>query len=151
MVELRKITDKNYRECLELKVREDQAGYVASNLFSLAQAWVYYETAYPFAVYADDVMVGFIMMGYDRDKKTYDIWRLMIDRRYQGNGYGKAALLLGVGFLSDKYKTREIYLSFVPENSVAEKLYESAGFRRTGEMDGGEAVMRYMAGTGDNN
>jgi predicted GNAT family acetyltransferase len=36
-----------------------------------------------------------------------------------------------------------IYLSFAPENSVAEKLYSSVGFERTGALNGSEIVMRF--------
>jgi hypothetical protein len=35
-------------------------------------------------------------------------------------------------------------LSFVPENTGAEKLYKSVGFERTGELNEGEVVMRYV-------
>ncbi len=83
-------------ECLNLNVSEAQNAFVASNMFSLAQAWVYYETAYPFAIYSDDIMVGFIMLGYYEKKSIYNIWRFMIDEKYQRKGYGKATLLLAV-------------------------------------------------------
>ena len=63
MIELRKIDKTNYDDCIKLQVSGEQRKFVASNVYSLAQAWVYYETAYPFAIYADDVMVGFIMLG----------------------------------------------------------------------------------------
>jgi len=141
MVELREITESNYSECLNLKVSDDQLNFVASNVYSLAQAWVFHETAYPFAVYAEDVMVGFVMMGYDGSKGVYFIWRFMIDRRYQGKGYGKAALQLSIKYLVDRFGLREIYLSFMPGNTAAENLYSGAGFQRTGEMDDDEIVM----------
>jgi len=141
MVELREITESNYSECLALKVADDQLNFVASNVYSLAQAWVFHETAYPFAIYADEVMVGFVMMGYYESKGIYDIWRFMIDKRFQGKGYGKAALRLSIHYLVDRFSVNDIYLSFQPGNTVAEKLYSDAGFQRTGEMDGSEIVM----------
>ncbi|MCL2204063.1 MAG: GNAT family N-acetyltransferase, partial [Defluviitaleaceae bacterium] len=118
-----------------------QKNFVASNMYSLAQAWVFYNTAYPFAIYAGDEMVGFIMMGYHKPKGIYNIWRFMIDKRFQNKGYGKAALLLAVKYIREKYNASELYLSFEPENSTAEKLYNSIGFARTGEVDDGEIVM----------
>ena len=45
MVELKAITEENYNECLELEVSDNQKNFVASNIYSLAQAWVFYETA----------------------------------------------------------------------------------------------------------
>ena len=142
MVELRTINKDNFEECLKLKVSDDQKTFVATNVFSLAQAWVYYENTYPFAIYADDVMVGFVMMGYDTEKNQYSIFRFMIDSRYQNKGYGKAALKLSVEYLRKEHNAKEVYLSFEPNNFVAEKLYSNFGFERTGEIDHGEVVMR---------
>ena len=141
MVEFRKITEDNYDDCLKLSVSDNQKNFVASNTYSLVQAWVFYDTAYPFAIYADDIMVGFIMMGFYIPKGVYTVWRLMIDKRFQGKGYGRAALLLAIKYLEEKYNVSEIYLSFCPENSVAEELYSSVGFQRTGEIEDTEIVM----------
>ena len=83
MVELREITKSNYEECLNLSVADSQKTFVSSVCFSLAQAWVYYDTAFPFAIYADDIMVGFIMLGYYEIKNQYTLWKFMIDEKYQ--------------------------------------------------------------------
>ena len=88
------------------------------------------------------IMVGFVMMSYYAEKNLYDIWRFMIDERFQNKGYGKAALQLSIEYLCKEFNVKEIFLSFEPNNAVAEKLYSNAGFRRTGEMDGNEIIMR---------
>lgn len=77
MVELSKITKDNYEECLKLSVSDNQKNFVSSTVHDLAQAWVYYDTAFPFAIYADDIMVGFIMLGYYEVKEQYTLWKLM--------------------------------------------------------------------------
>jgi len=82
------------------------------------------------------------MMSYYAEKNLYDIWRFMIDERFQNKGYGKAALQLSIEYLCKEFNVKEIFLSFEPNNAVAEKLYSNAGFRRTGEMDGNEIIMR---------
>ena len=142
MVELRKITKDNYEECFNLKPSEEQKSFVSSNIDSLARAWVFYETVYPFAIYAGDVMVGFVMMGYYTEKSMYNIWRFMIDEKYQRKGYGKAALKLSIDYLHKTFNADEIFIAFKPDNTVAERLYSSAGFERTGEVENGEIVMR---------
>ena len=144
MVELRKINQDNYGECLNLKVSEEQRSFVASNVYSLAQAWVFYDTAYPFAIYADNRMIGFVMMGYYAEKGVYTIWRFMIDERYQRKGYGKAALQLSIEYLVNEFDVREIFLSFVPNNTAAEKLYSNAGFIQTGVIEDGELEMKLV-------
>ena len=70
MINIKEITKENIDDVLALKVDESQKSFVSSNGDSLAQAYVYSETAYPFAVYEDDKAVGFIMMGY-YDVKSY--------------------------------------------------------------------------------
>ncbi|MFV0399522.1 MAG: GNAT family N-acetyltransferase [Oscillospiraceae bacterium] len=90
-VELRKITEDNFRQIMEMKVAEDQSKFVAPNMLSLAQAWLEYDTTRPFAIYADDEPVGFLMLSWDVPKKECHLWRVMVDARFQGKGYGKPA------------------------------------------------------------
>ena len=81
------------------------------------------------------------MTGYYEPQNRHNIWRFMIDERYQSQGYGKAALLLAINNLKEKHGAREIFLSVVPENTAAKNLYHSVGFQLTGEMSGSEVVM----------
>jgi len=141
MIELRKITEDNYENCLQLKVADNQSIFVSSNVQSLADAWVFYETAYPFAIYADDKMVGFIMMGFYKKKGVHTIWRLMIDERFQGKGYGRAALCLGIDYLEENFSVSEVHTAFLMGNTVAETLYTSVGFERTGEIEDNQVGM----------
>ena len=60
MVELREITEDNFEEVINLKVSKNQESFVSSVAYSLAQAWVYKETAFPFAIYENEVPVGFL-------------------------------------------------------------------------------------------
>lgn len=64
MIALKEITKNNLDDVLNLKVAKHQTSYVSSTAHSLAQAYVYRETAFPFAIYDDDIIVGFIMLGY---------------------------------------------------------------------------------------
>lgn len=144
MVELREITKENYEECINLNVSDNQKTFVSSNTYSLAQAWVYYKTAYPFAVYADNVMVGFIMLGYYEVEKYYTVWKFMIDARYQKRGYGKRALKLGIDYLINRFKVKEIYTAYESHNHIAKNLYTSLGFRETGEVIGNDVGMKLI-------
>ncbi len=141
-VSLREITPENFKECVNLKVADDQTNFVAPNAMSIAWSKVY-PTANPFAVYNDDEMIGFVMFGFDIEENHYYLGRLMIDERFQGRGYGKLATLAVIEELKKNSDCKEIYLSFVPENTNAEMLYKSVGFERTGNLNGSEIVMRY--------
>lgn len=142
-VTLREITPQNFRECIDLKVADGQEKFVATNVTSIAQTKIY-PTYNPLAVYHEDQMVGFVMYGFDPDDEKFYLGRLMIDAQHQGKGYGKAATLAVIERLRQNENCREIYLSFVPENTGAEKLYSSVGFERTGEIsEHGEVVMKF--------
>ena len=132
MVNLRQITKENIDEVLNLRVSDEQKSYVSTNAESLAQAYVYSETAWPFGVYENDTLVGFIMMGYYGVKQYYTLWKFMIDERYQNKGFGRLALKLGIDFIKEKFGQVDIYTGVVPENKVAKGLYESVGFVDTG-------------------
>ncbi|MEZ5424838.1 MAG: GNAT family N-acetyltransferase [Pyrinomonadaceae bacterium] len=141
-VSLREITADNFKVCVNLKVAERQKTFVAPNVMSIAQSKVS-PTYLPFAVYAGEEMVGFVMYGLDTDDNRYYLSRLMIDEKHQGKGYGRAATLEVIERLKNLDDCREIFLSFVPGNNEAEKLYLDVGFEKLGETnEGGEIVMR---------
>ena len=142
MIQLQPVTKENLDEVLCLRINEDQAGFVSTTAESLAQAYVYRETAFPFAVYSDQEVVGFIMMGFYEAKNYYTLWKLLIDRDHQHKGCGRKALELGIAFLKDCFDVREIYTGVIPGNDAAKKLYESMGFRETGLFENGMLEMR---------
>ena len=139
---LRPVTKENIDDILALRVEEGQERFVSSTAESLAQAYVYAETAYPFGVYDGEELVGFIMMGYYEAKKYYTLWKFLIDRRYQNKGYGRKALMLGLDFVKERFQVKEIYTGVTPGNTVAKKLYESVGFRDTGLLELGMEEMK---------
>ena len=74
------------------------------------------------------------------------VWldRFLIDQRFQGQGYGKAARRLLMLMLIEKYQTNKLYLSVYDTNSSAIRLYQQLGFVFNGELDtNGERVMEW--------
>ena len=144
MVELKTITKENLEEVLNLKVWEHQESFVSSTAYSLAQAYAYRETAFPFAVYADHAIVGFIMMGYYEAQNQYTLWKFLIDKNQQGKGYGREALEKGIKYLKDRFGTKEIYTGVALGNERAKHLYRSIGFKETGLIENNMEEMRYI-------
>ena len=144
------IDDSNREAVLKLSVREDQP-FVAPNDVSLRQAdeanAEHPGYARPFAIYADETLVGFCMFAYDPENEDpaerYWLWRFMIDQKYQDRGYGQAAL----GEIMQYFKNNgadRLYLSTEPENERGLHVYHKAGFRETGVIDSEEAVLMRM-------
>lgn len=141
VITLREIGEENYNECIKLEVNEEQSAFVASNIYSIAQAYIYRETVKLFGIYAEEILIGFVMLNLEKDKDEYWICRFMIDRNYQKKGHGKKAMKEIVEFLK-KEGRRNIKISFEPENILAMRLYSACGFKETGEMDeDGEIIM----------
>ncbi len=146
MLQLRPITKDNWIKAISLKVREDQMNFVASNAVSLAQL-NFLDNFYAKGIYLEDEMIGFTLYGIDEDEQQYWIYRMMIDKKFQGKGYGKKAIQLIIDDIramrEDHHKT--ISLSYEPENEVAKYIYSKMGFK---EVDGliieGEQVARFM-------
>ena len=141
MLHLVEIDRYNYLSVLDLSVSPEQKDFVATNQYSLAQAYAQPECV-PFALYAENRPVGFAMYSLDEDDHQYWIYRLMIDQRYQGVGYGREAMALlidRIRGLSDEEHTC-IFISFEPENAIARALYESLGFAPDGRVLYGEVV-----------
>lgn len=159
-ITLEKITYKNYIKVIwGLSVYRKQKNFVASNANSLAEAYVAItngEVALPFAICKNNKPIGFLMIGYSwgndeelKDenpdfikiiKDSYCIWRFMIDKRYQGKGYGKKAMQLALDYIHTFPCGNATYcwLSYEPENEVAQKLYASFGFVERREFYKGE-------------
>ena len=155
---LEKVTEDNVEALVKLRVAREQKEFVASNSWSLIDAYLSLaegEPVFPFGVYNGKTLVGFIMIsylndwsGYKRDawlnsedykfykdKYFYYIWRFMIDKKYQGRGYGREALRLALDFIKTYPcgKAEYCVLSYEPLNEVAKKLYGSFGFEELNE------------------
>lgn len=144
MIELKNVFKDNIEEALNLSVKECQKAFVSSKAYSLAQAYVYRETAFPFAVYVGDTIVGFIMMGYYEVKKQYTLWKFLIDKSYENKGFGRDELKKGIQYMIDKFHAEEIYTGVVLGNEQAKHLYISVGFKETGLVEDNIVEMKYI-------
>lgn len=142
MIVLKEITRENLDEVLALSVAEHQESYVSTTAASLAQAYVYRDTAFPFAIYADEKPVGFIMLGYYESRNQYTLWKFLIDKQHQNRGYGREALKQGITYLMERFDAKEIYTGVSVGNETAKHLYKSVGFAETGLVEEGMEELR---------
>ena len=146
-IELRTIDDTNKAEVVLLEVSDIQKEYIASNALSLETSLKeeYRDIARPFAIYADNDLVGFTMFAFDLASNDpndqYWLWRFMIDERLQGRGYGSAALCQIIEYFRG-HGSDHILLSTKETNTTALSLYHKYGFSETGEMNDNEIVLR---------
>lgn len=140
------ITAVNRKQAEALDVLPEQNGYIESVKQCLAEADKR-QSWRPVGIYDGDLLVGFAMYGFFWEYLPWGrVWldRLLIDKKYQGRGYGRAAVLQLLERIRKEYKHKKVYLSVYTENTAAIHLYETLGFHFNGQLDTqGEKVMVY--------
>ena len=157
MIRFEEITNANIWKVCALEPFEAQKDFVAENIQSLAEAYATRNegnNALPLAVYDDDALVGFVMIGKgtvgnENESKlireNYSLWRLMIDKRYQGHGLGRQTLDAVIAFIRTFPfgEAKKVWLSYEPENARTRDIYRKYGFVENGDMCGNEIVAVY--------
>ncbi|MBV6452158.1 MAG: Spermine/spermidine acetyltransferase [Anaerolineales bacterium] len=151
MPELRPVTKENWQALIRLKVRDDQKNFVASNLYSIAQAqfgddFEGHWDMVAYGIYDGDTPVGFLMYGlnFAHTEQQVFVQRLMVDENFQGKGFGRFGMEKMIEMFRADERIKAVAISYEPENEAARKLYASFGFVETGRIveDETEAVLK---------
>ena len=137
MIHLVEIGEENFFTVRALSVREDQRRFLDSPLGILARGYVYRDQRPRVLAVADgETVVGLLLVkDLDEAPACYDLQQFMIDSRYQGRGYGKAALGLLLDQLRAEGKYADVEVCVHRDNEAALALFTAAGFRDTGYVD----------------
>jgi GNAT superfamily N-acetyltransferase len=148
-ITLREITEDDAESVRALRLAPGQERFVSSVADSLAEAETHPEGKPWFrAVYDDDLPVGFVMLSWDVEPQPPDIhgpwflWKLLVDHRHQGKGYGREVVRQVVELVRGQGGT-ELFTSYVPGDGGPAGFYARLGFVPTGERDSqGEIILR---------
>jgi diamine N-acetyltransferase len=138
MVSLRPVNESN-REAVEaLEVAPDQQQFVSNAAASIREAAKEPDgRALYWAIYADRTPVGFVMISDDVGGPDYFpqyLWKLFIDQRYQGRGYGTATLDLIAEYFRRRPEVKVMRTSAGQGTGSPIGFYEGYGFERTGDI-----------------
>jgi diamine N-acetyltransferase len=149
LVRLVEITPENRAAVTRLRVSARQEAYVANVAESLQEAAASPEAGPWYrAVYADDTPVGFVMLGISAESRDerypfrFFLWRLLIDERFQGRGYGSETIDSLVAELRKRPDADSLFTSVAPGADSPIQFYEKYGFVRTGQIFDDEVVLR---------
>lgn len=146
MVSLRPLTESNRQEVEALRVAPGQEEFVSSVADSLREAADHPDAhAICWAVYSEDTPVGFVMIADEVDSPEYIphyLWKLLIDERYQRQGFGTATLDLIVEYFRGRPAVEALNTSAGQGDGSPIAFYERYGFERTGEVHFGEVMLR---------
>ncbi len=137
MLRLADIDDTNFFAVRALSLREDQRRFLDSPLGILARGYVYRDhRARVLAVDDEGEVVGLLLVkDMDEDPACYDLQQFLIDGRFQGKGYGRAALGLLLDMLRAEGKYHDAEVCVHRDNAAALALFTGAGFLDTGYVD----------------
>lgn len=146
-LEFKEITPDNWRKVISLEAKKEQKRFVAENVGVLARAFAYRkDNSKIHVLYSGDNPIGLIMQRdfFYKDEVNCILDQFMIDKNYQGQGYGRAAMESWISMIKDENKYNNIKLCYIKDDLVAEKMYKNLGFiRKLEEDDEDELVMAY--------
>ncbi|MFJ9010951.1 GNAT family N-acetyltransferase [Streptomyces canus] len=144
---LEEVTPGNFETATGIRVRPEQEFAISPVMQSLAEAYVHPAgVAWPRLIVDGDRTVGFLMAFLDIDWRAdggsvvrSGLWRLNIAADAQGRGYGRFAVESVAAELRRR-GTKELYVTWHEGADGPAEFYLRLGFRRTGELSGGETV-----------
>jgi len=139
MIRLADVTEDNWFEAASLSVKESQKGFLAPAIGILARGYVYRNcNAKIFVIENDSAIVGLALVReFTEEPLGYDLQQFMIDRQYQGRGYGSEALGLILDELRKEAHFDHVEVCVKKEDAEAIYLYEKHGFTDSGYIDEG--------------
>jgi ribosomal protein S18 acetylase RimI-like enzyme len=89
-------------------------------------------TTRSFIIKEKDWVVGYMSLQLQPSNNFIHLFHVFIDRRYRGKGYGKLLIEKAISYAKNA-EIPAITLFVKPNNQSALNLYESYGFKDTGE------------------
>ncbi|MGQ7353564.1 GNAT family N-acetyltransferase [Streptococcus suis] len=145
MIRLELVNKDNFDQVLDLDVAPKDQRRVASVEYSLAQAWLYRDSdvLFPYAVKSGQLTVGFLLLSYQPMENSYYIWRLLIDQKYQNQGFGKEVIRQVLQRARDDQQCHKVTVNYVIGNHKMRYILEKFGFQPLG-LDGQEMKMELI-------
>ena len=118
-------------------MKESQKGFLAPAAGIIARGYVYRNCGGRVLVIENDgTIVGLALVREVTDEPLgYDLQQFMIDKRFQGRGYGSAALSLILDMLRKEGRYDHVEVCVKKDDKEALRLYEKHGFTDSGYYD----------------
>lgn len=131
MVEFIPIEEENFEAVIRLEVNDSQSKFVAPNVRSLAECYLYRknEDVFPYAVQDGETLVGFLLLDLDSDEKEMMIWRMMIDKQHQGKSYGRQTVQKVIEMAKKDPQYNVLIADYVKGNETMGHLLRQLGFK----------------------
>ena len=139
MIHLVAIDAGNWR--IPLRVSKEQERYVANTTTILARAYAYRNArSEAFFIYDNEIPIGMGLYHDEESLNAYVFSELIIDKTFQGKGFGKAATKIILERMKNDGKYNKVVLCYIEGNNAAKTLYENFGFTEI-DRDEDEIIM----------
>jgi len=137
VIHLVDITEENWLEAAKLRVTEQQQAFLDHSLGILARGYVYRScNGRVIGIAKDERLIGLALVrDFTEEPLGYDLQQFMIDREYQGKGYGSEALGLILELLRTEGRYPHVEVCVNRADAPALRVYEKAGFVDSGYID----------------
>ncbi|MFC0186859.1 GNAT family N-acetyltransferase [Fictibacillus aquaticus] len=140
-VKLVELNADNWYECCQLELTKEQEDYMEPNAISIAQS-KFQPSLKPYTITYEGQTAGFLMFNSEPEELDgYWVYRIMIDKKFQGKGIGKKATQLMMDEMQKLPDVKKIVVGYHPENKGAHNLYASLGFVDHGDRFGKEMAV----------
>ena len=147
-VEFREVNEQNLEAVLTVTLAPEQEPYVGSVSEALEEAREVPEgKPWYRAVFDGELAVGFVMLSWNVPPNPPEIigpwylWKLIVDRRYQGRGYGRAIIEKVVEIVRAE-GAETLLTSYALGPDSPGPFYQQVGFIPTGDVNiDGEVIV----------
>lgn len=140
------VDEQNFEKVIQLEVNEAQSKFVAPNVRSLADCYLYRNNndVFPYAIQDKGQVVGFLLLDFDEENKEIMIWRMMIDKQFQNKGYGRRTVEKVIELAKKKKEYVVLVADYVKGNEVMGLLLRTMGFvDNSYNEEYGEYILHY--------
>ncbi|MBR3961970.1 MAG: GNAT family N-acetyltransferase [Oscillospiraceae bacterium] len=137
MISLVKIDESNIVKAKKLEVFENQKSFLDSAEGIVKRAEIYKNlNSHLFGIANNETLIGLALVkDFEEEPFAYDLQQFMIDKNFQGRGYGIEALKLILEYLKKEGRFESVEICVKKEDFPAIKLYEKVGFKNSGYID----------------
>lgn len=136
-----KLSKKNFWDATNIGIEKEQNNFVLDAKLSVAMGLMY-PSKRVFVQTEGTTTIGLLVLNVDQKKDDYNIDIIIIDKRFQGKGYGKLMVKWAVDYLKE-HGAKKLTIGVSRENIGAKKIYMNAGFEPNSVSGGGmELVMK---------
>lgn len=119
---------KNWYDVLNLEITKEQTEFVSDAKESIAYTFANQRECKLFTAMEGDKPVGLMVLKTNKKKNEYLLDILLVDKRYQGKGYGRIMVEYAIEYFKNQ-GAKELTIGVNRFNISAQRLYKSVGFK----------------------